>query len=150
VQGDSIEWNYNSGNGWGCNIAIPCNIPPLGDSATVDVRGYKYLCFEAMVETGTGVMISLSEYGTAAVTSEKYNGVNGSDGEAFLFDIQKGTGKWSLYRVDMTDLNLRDFWGNQQGNRICDLQSTSDLSFQVRGGQGKGVMKIKGLRFERN
>jgi hypothetical protein len=50
----------------------------------------------------------------------------------------------------MTDVNLRRYRGNQEGNRICDLQSTSDLSFQIRGGQGKGVMKIKGLRFERN
>jgi CubicO group peptidase (beta-lactamase class C family) len=149
VKGESIEWQYNSGDGWGCGISLPCNVPPLGDSATVDLRGYRYLCFDAKLERGKAFASHMYEYKSLANNLQKYIGVNGSDAEAFFFDLQKGTGKWSSYRIDMTDLDRRSSWGNQKGNRIFDLQSISGLDFQIGSRQGKGIMEIKQVRFEK-
>jgi hypothetical protein len=149
VKNESIHWRYNSA-GWGCGISIPCNVPPLSDSATIDLRGYRYLCFDAKLDKGKTFAIYLNEYKSAANNLENYSGVNGSDAEAFIFGIRNGTGKWSPYRIDMTDLDLRTLWGNQKGNRILDLQSTSLLEFQVAGGKKKGMMEIKRVRFEKD
>lgn len=94
-------------------------------------------------------MIHFVEYKSAANNLEKYDGISGSDAEAFTSKLQKGTGKWSSYRIDLTNLALMIDWGNQMGNRILDLQSTSKVDFKISGRLGKGMMKIKQIRFEK-
>ena len=149
AKGESIVWQYNSGTGWGSGISLRCNVAPLGDSATVDLRGYRYLCFDAKLDSARSVTIHMNEYKAAANNLQKYDGVNGSDAEAFFLESQKGTGNWASYRIDMTEPDLRANWGNQNGNRILDLQSISAIDFQIGGNQGNGVMEIKRVRFEK-
>lgn len=121
----------------------------MGDSATVDLRGYRYLCFDAKLERDKTFAINMSEYKPSPNNLQKYMGVNGSDAEAFIFEVKRGTGDWESCRIDMTDLDLRAPWGNQKGNRIFDLQSIASLEFQIGGRQGKGVMELRRVRFEK-
>lgn len=149
VQADSgaVILDYETGDGEGCGITIPSNIGPFAAPGVVDLRGYNFFDFKAFVPVGATFTVYMDESGTAAPGQARYEGVNGADGESYEFPTMAGTGKWENYRVDLSDLQRRESWGNQKGNNILDLQALSEVSFCLFGNQGSGRMLVKDLEF---
>jgi hypothetical protein len=143
-----IELNFESGTGWGCGASIPSNIGPYISGWVMDLRGYNFFDFKAFVPKGLNFMVYMSESGAVAPGMDKYDGVNGADGESYSFPSYTGTGKWESYRVDLSNLERRTSWGNQHGNQILDMQALSDVQFYVPGNQGSGKMLVKDLEFK--
>lgn len=144
-----ITLDYETGTGWGCGASMPSNIPPLVAPGIVDLRGYNFIDFKAFLPVGVTFSVYMSESGTAApnMPASQYAGQNGADGESYSFPAFTGTGKWEDYRVDLSELELRDSWGNQKGNKILDMQAISDVQFYLPGNQGAGRMLVKDLVF---
>lgn len=149
VQADSgaVIVDYETGTGWGCGVSAPSNLGPFLSPGVVDLRGYNFFDFKAFAPLGVTFMVYMDESGTAAPQQARYEGVNGADGESYEFPTLAGTGKWEDYRVDLSELQRRESWGNQKGNNILDLQALSDVSFYLPGGQGAGRMLVKDLEF---
>ena len=143
-----VELNFESGSGWGCGISLPSNVGPFVAPNVVDLRGYNYFQFKAFVPKDLGFVINIGEAGSADPSSSTFNGVNGSDGESYVFPPFQGTGKWETYRVDLADLERRTVWGNQHGNNIFDTQAVSVIDFYIPGNQGAGKMLVKDLEFK--
>lgn len=143
----TVELEYTTGAGWGCGASIPSNIEPLVAWGTVDLRGYRYFTFQAFVPKDVHFSVFMSESGTAAPGQAQYDGKNGADGESYSFPAFTGTGQWQEYKVDLSELELRNVWGNQKGNHVLDLQALGDLQFYLPGNQGAGKMLIKDLKF---
>ncbi len=142
-----VVLDYETGTGWGCGASVACNIPPLGDGGTVDLRGYNFFQFKAFVPKDVTFTIYMSESGSAAPGQAQYDGKNGADGESYAFPPFTGTGKWEDYRVDLSELERRTVWGNQHGNNILDLQALQDVEFYLPQNQGSGRMLVKDLQF---
>jgi hypothetical protein len=142
-----ITLDFETGTGWGCGTSIPSNIPPFVAPRVVDLRGYNFLDFKAFVPPGIRFQIYMSESGAADINLPSYNGINGADGESYSFPAFTGTGKWEDYRVDLSELERRPYWGNQHGNSILDLQALSDIEIYLPGNQAKGRMLVKDLKF---
>ena len=143
-----IELNFESGTGWGCGASIPSNIGPFISGWVMDLRGYNFFDFKAFVPKGLNFMVYMSESGAVAPGMDKYDGVNGADGESYSFPSYTGTGIWESYRVDLSDLERRTSWGNQHGNQILDMQALSDVQFYIPQNQGSGKMLVKDLEFK--
>ncbi|HVZ80082.1 MAG TPA: beta-galactosidase [bacterium] len=143
----TIELEYSTGTGWGCGASIPSNIEPLVAWGTVDLRGYHHFTFQAFVPKDVHFSVFMSESGCAAPGQAQYDGKSGADGESYSFPAFTGTGKWADYGVDLSELELRNSWGNQKGNQVLDLQALSDVQFYLPGNQGTGKMLIKDLKF---
>ena len=143
----SVILDYETGTGWGCGVSAPPNLGPFTAPGVVDLRGYGFFNFKAFVPMGVTFMVYLDESGTAAPNQARYEGVNGADGESYQFPAMTGTGRWEDYQVDLSELQHRDYWGNQKGNNTLDLQSLSEVSFYLSGGQGAGRMLVKDLEF---
>jgi hypothetical protein len=141
--------DYDTGTGWGCGASIPCNVPPLVAPGAVDLRGYNFFDFKAFVPKGVQFTVYMSESGSAApnMPASQYAGQNGADGESYSFPPMEGTGKWEDYRVDLSELEKRNSWGNQHGNNILDLQALGDVEFYLPGNQAAGRMLVKDLVF---
>ncbi len=142
-----IALDYETGTGWGCGASMPCNIQPLVAWGIADLRGYNFLDFKAFVPVGVTFDVYMSESGSAAPGMAQYAGQNGADGESYSFPPFTGTGKWEDYRVDLSELELRNSWGNQKGNKILDTQAISDVQLYLPGNQGAGRMLVKDLVF---
>lgn len=142
-----IVTDYETGTGWGCGESCFCNVKPLIDWGTVDLTGYNFFSFNAFIPKGINFSVIMSESGEAAPNMASYNGINGADGESYSFPSFEGSGKWETYKVDLSDLELRNSWGNQKGNHILDLQALHSVQFYFPGNQGTGRMLIKDLEF---
>ncbi len=142
-----IVLDFQTGTGWGCGASVPSNVPPLAAPGVVDLRGYNYFDFKAYVPKDVTFAVYMGESGQAAPGTGPYDGMNGADGESYSFPPFQGTGKWEDYRVDLSELEKRNSWGNQHGNNILDLQALSDVEFYIPGNQGAGRMLVKDLAF---
>jgi hypothetical protein len=116
----------------------------------VDLRGYHFFDFKAFVPQGTHFLVYMGESGAGAPGQDRYEGKDGADGESYSFPPFSGTGKWENYRVDLSELERRRYWGNQNGNQILDLQSLADVEFYLPQNQGSGRMLVKDLKFRVN
>ena len=142
-----IVTDYETGTGWGCGESIFCNVKPLIDWGTADLRGYNLFTFQAFIPKGINFNVMMSESGEAAPNMATYTGLNGADGESYTFPSLEGTGHWETYKVNLSDLERRTVWGNQKGNNILDLQALHSVQFYLPGNQATGRMLIKDLQF---
>jgi hypothetical protein len=113
----------------------------------VDLRGYDAIQFQAKAPDKLQFQVHLTEAGSAGAGSTDFQGVNGTDGESYVFPALTGTGQWKTYTVDLADGLPRTDWGNQHGNHVLDLQAIANFDFVILGRQGKGELLVKDLEF---
>jgi hypothetical protein len=142
-----LSVDYQSGKGWGCGFSCPSNLEPLVAPGVSDWRGYNFFQFKAFVPKSLTFMVYLSESGCAAPGAE-HPGVNGADGETYSFPSFTGMGKWETYLIELGELECRTAWGNQNGNKILDLQGFGNVEFYLPANQGTGRMLVKDLEFK--
>ncbi len=151
VEGDdTVVLDYDTGDYWGCGFGLEPNVGPLikdGDVSLVDLRGYDSFEFEAFAPKGLLFEFSLAESGEGPMTNDKFPGINGSDGELYLFPGFVGAGRWKKYHADLADLKPDIFYGNQKGNNILDLQAICTVNFRLSGSQGRGQFKVRNVVF---
>src|SRR5579871_910639 len=131
----------------GCQFGFPSNIGPFIAPDVVDLQGYNFLQFEALVPKGLTFFPRISESGSTSPNNTAFWGVNGADGESYYFPTLTGDGGWKTYRIDLSTLKRELSWGNQKGNRILDLQATSYISFFILPNQIAGQIQMKNMDF---
>jgi hypothetical protein len=139
-----VTVDYDSGKGWGCGISCHPNVPPLVADGVADFTGYNVFQFDAFAPLGLNFQVFLTESGAQDLSKA----VNGADGESYAFPDMTGTGHWQTYKINLTDLELRGEFGNQNGNHILDLQGIGAMDFFIPGGQGAGRIIFKNIQFK--
>jgi hypothetical protein len=142
-----VALSYDTGKGWGTGATFRSNDGPRVSDNTVDVGGYSALEFEAVAPKGLRLRIAMGEAGSREPWQPSYAGVNGSDGEAYLFSELRGSGHWQRYHVDLRELERRGNWGNQHGNQILDLSGLETVDLMIPGSQGSGVIRMRSIVF---
>lgn len=145
-----VEYKFDSGNLWGCTNFFPSNVGPLAQAKYADLRGYNAIQFRAKAPDKLLFQVHLSEAGSGDPNSKVFKGVDGSDGESYIFPQLTGTGRWKTYKIELADGMLRLDWGNQHGNRVLDLQAIESFDFVIPGKQGKGQFFLMDLEFLKN
>lgn len=142
-----VQVTYDTGKGWGTGATFRSNDGPRVSGNAVDVGGYATLEFEALAPKGLRFRIGMGEAGSREPWQASYAGVNGSDGEAYVFSELRGSGRWERYRVDLRELERRGSWGNQRGNQTLDLSGLETVDLMLPGSQGGGVVRLRALTF---
>ena len=133
-------FDFVSGDYWGCGLSIP--------GALSDLRGARSLSAKVLVPKGVEYYFSLSESGIGAPEAFSFQGKDGADGEQYLLDPRVGTGQWEDLQAPLSQATLSLTWGNAEGNRQLDLQAIQKIDLAIPGGQGRGRVCIKAIRFQ--
>ncbi len=143
IKNEMLVVDVDSGNGWGGGIDIKSNFKKRNKDESVDVRGAGKIVVVAKIPDKMHFIMQLNESGTDDAGKQIYEGVCNADGESFTAIEMQGTGKFEKYIIDFKLLELRDFFGNQRGNRNIDLQAIKSIAFYFPGNQGRENIFIK-------
>ncbi len=130
---------YQTGPGWGlhADVMLP-EFPAAGARcAVLKVRGTK----------GHRYRVFLSESGDGPPGLQTYSGRGGADGESFEFTPFVATGEVEEIRLPLEDASIRQYWGNQRGDRKVATGGLGTFSLFVFPGQGSGEMSVESLDF---
>jgi hypothetical protein len=142
--------DVNTGTGWGGGIDVLSNLDKKNEDKSIDVKGADKIIINAKIPEAKHFIIQLNESGSGEAGMQVYDGVKGADGESFTAVEMQGNGKYTDYVIDFKLLELREFFGNQRGNRNIDLQSIKSIAFYFPGNQGKIKILIKKISFISN
>jgi hypothetical protein len=129
---------YQTGSGWGlhADFGLP-EIPPGARRAILRVRGTK----------GHRYRVFLSESGDGAPGLQTYSGREGADGESFEYAPFAATGGVQEICLPLEDASIRQYWGNQRGDRKVATGGLGTFSLFVFPGQGPGEIAVESLEF---
>jgi agarase len=148
AQGNKASWEqtkdawiltYETANGWGLHGDLPLE--------QLNAQGAQTLEIEFEAPAGLQIQVLLQETGDGPPGHQVYEGKRGADGESYELPQFTATGSRQLVRLRLTDAERRIYWGNQGGNMILDTQALRAISFLLRGGQGKGQLRIYRVGF---
>ncbi len=125
-EGSAWKLDYDSGRGWGLNAMWTPPGQPLAGAKAIRVS------FEATA--GAKFQIVFSEREEA-----------GGDGECWLSDIVTSPGGKTEVQLDLREMELNAYAGNQKGNRRLDLDALQNAGLYFPSGQGQGTLRIAGL-----
>jgi len=140
--------DIDTGKGWGGGIDVPSNLKKKNVDKSINVKGAGRIIINAKIPNGMHFVVQLNESGSGEAGKQVYDGVMGADGESFTAVEMQGNGKFQDYIINFKLLELRDFFGNQRGNRNIDLQAIKSIAFYFPGNQGKKKIYIKNIKFE--
>jgi hypothetical protein len=130
---------YESPGGWGLHGDLPLE--------QLDLMGAQDVEVELEAPVGTQLQVLLHETGDGPPGRQVYEGKRGADGESYELPQFAASGTRQLVRFHLADADRRVYWGNQGGNMTLDTQGLRAISFLIRGGQGKGQLRIYRIRF---
>jgi len=148
AQGNKASWEqsenswtltYETAAGWGLHGDLPLE--------QLELRGAQEVELDLEAPAGTQFQILLQETGDGPPGRQVYEGVHGADGESYELPQFTTIGARQVVRFRLADSERRVYWGNQGGNMILDTQGLRAMSFLIRGGQGKGQLRIYRIRF---
>ena len=138
VSGDAAILHYQTGSGWG--LHTNSRLPEFAAGArqvVVRLRG----------TAGHRYRIFLSELGDGPPGQQTYAGAKGADGESFEYAPFVATGETQEIRIPLEDASIRQYWGNQRGDRKLATGGLGTFSLFVFPGQGAGEIRIESLEF---
>ncbi len=145
--GKALLLVFDSGKDWGLGLGLSL-MPATHSDGSRDLMGLGELEIEVEAPKGLKFQILFNESATAEPGKSEYKGAAGSDGESYASPTLIGTGKRSTYRVNPDFLEARPYWGNQQGNKIIDLQAIKNIDLAIGGQQGAGQLKLFRVSFK--
>jgi hypothetical protein len=140
---DRFLFAFVSGPGWGCGFS-----PEAGKSGPFSAAGATRLRVIVTVPRGVRFSVGVTEDGAGPRDSASFQGTAGADGEEYWSEEMTGTGEQHEIIVDLGSMNPSEGYGNPAGNLVLDAQAFSRVNVSVRGGQGKGEIELKLVRFE--
>jgi hypothetical protein len=133
-----LKATYQSGGGWGLHMDMQLpEFPAGGRNAVLRLRG----------TPGHRYRVFLSESGDGPPGLQTYSGRGGADGESFEYAPFVATGGVQEIRVPLGDATVRQYWGNQRGDRKVATGGLGALSIFVFPGQGSGEISVEALNF---
>ncbi|MDP3786875.1 MAG: discoidin domain-containing protein [Candidatus Omnitrophota bacterium] len=140
-----IKSIIDTGKGWGCGVGILPEIENPNNDKTADLQGFTGIKVKMAVTKDMPFNLFINESGVDALGKEKYNGVNGADGESFNSETYVGTGNIEEYDYPFNLFKLRNVYGNQGGNKTLDLQAIRNIDLYFPGNSGAGECDIYGI-----
>jgi hypothetical protein len=137
-----IKAAINTGNTWGCGFAIRPETGNPNSDNSADLQGFKGIKIKMAAPDNMPFHLFINESGVADPGKEKYNGINGADGESLNSEICVGTGKIEEYDYPFDRFKLRNVYGNQAGNKTLDLQAIRNIDLYFPGNSGAGECDI--------
>lgn len=133
--GDVWKVPFDTGRGWGFNATW---MPPTGKPLV----GARTLRLRAEMTPGTRFHVLLFER-----ESPQTKGKVAGDGEFWMTEAVVGANGWIDMHLDLSDMELNLYVGNQKGNRRIDLEDIMQVGFYVPGAQGQGTLRVSNLTF---
>jgi len=137
-----LKCAVDTGSGWGCGFGLPCDIKSVNSDGSVNLQGFKGIRITMSLKDTMPFAVFMNESGVNDPGRDKYNGVNGADGESFTTDSDVGTGKIETYDYPFEQFSIRNVYGNQNGNRLLDLQAIRNFDIYFPGNNGEGECDI--------
>lgn len=137
-----LKCAVDTGSGWGCGFGVPCDVKSVNGDGSVDFQGFKGIRITMSLTDMIPFSVFINESGANESGRDKYNGVNGADGESFNSDPDAGTGKIETYDYPFEQFLIRNVYGNQNGNKLLDLQAIRNIDLYFSGNNGAGECNI--------
>jgi hypothetical protein len=147
-----LALSFDSGNDWGCGAHFygpMASKSPTGPPFATDLDGYSEVVLEAEIPEGLNFQLFLDEATVEEGGTADQAAPAADDGESFKSKPMKGTGKRTIYTIDLAGLAPRKEYGNQSGKHRVDMHSLKCLALYFPGSQGKFSVKVHSLRFGR-
>ena len=138
-----LNGSFETGNWYGTELVLLPGGLPLKKDGSCDLRGYDALRLRLRLDQGMRWALALAESGVASPNSASHDGLDGADGEQYVFPFQTASGAWEDVTIHFSDLQPKLWWGNQAGNRVLDLQSVNSINILLPQKQGKGHLSIE-------
>lgn len=137
-----LKCAIDTGKGWGGGFGVPCDVKGANSDGSIDLQGLKGIRLKMSVTDKMPFLVFINESGADGPGKEKYNGVNGADGESFTSESNEGTGKIEAYDCPFDQFIFRNVYGNQSGNKTVDLQAVRNIDLYFPGVNGTGECDI--------
>jgi hypothetical protein len=151
-QKDHVELDVATGANWGCGVLFfgPERWRvPAGPAFATDLDGYSAIEIDANVPTSLTFALFVDEAGVGPPDSQQYDTAGGDDAESFVIGSNNGCGRRQTVRLELSRLEPRLDWGNQQGLRKVDLHAMKGISLYFYGGQGNHSLKLYSVKLIR-
>ncbi len=144
-----LNYHYYTSDADGSGVTFyPINGPFAADKYAI-VEGCDMVQLHAMAPAGLRFQVSINEAGVGAPGAASYPGVSGTDGEQYQSPVMKGWGKWKIYQIKLSEFSPSPVWGNQNGNKVLDLNAIDSLELDLPPNQGAGDFKIMSIVFDK-
>jgi class 3 adenylate cyclase len=142
-----LHFRYYTSDTDGSGVTFyPVNGPFAADKYAI-VEGCDMVQLHAAAPPGLRFQVSINESGVGPLGQSSYPGVNGADGEQYQSPVIIGCGKWKFYQIKLSEFSPSTFWGNQNGNKVLDLQAIDSLELDIPANQGEGSVHILSISF---
>lgn len=135
---NGLRVSYTSGPGWGLHADF--SLPEMtagARTAFIRIRG----------TAGHRARVFLTETGDGPPGQQAYSGRNGADGESFEYAPFTMTGAAQEILLPLGDGSIRQYWGNQRGDRTVATGGLGTLSVFVFPHQGAGEVTVESVEF---
>ena len=133
---------FESGNGWGLHADFGIEPRRVAGAGAMRIR--------LKGDSGMRFRIFLTETGDGPPGQQTYQGVEGADGESFEFAPFTATGEWQEVEIPLQEASVRQYWGNQRGDRMLSTAGLGTLSLFVFPNQGAGRCFLEWIDFQPN
>ncbi len=144
----ALELGFDA-KGWGTGVTLRPGVGPLISNKVLDVRGYRALEVELSAPRGYEYRIFLNESSKDSNGKPSWKGLNDGDGEQWQWEPRVGTGGFVHEELALEQLYFRESAGNQNGNKVVDLQAIEGIEIYVPDAQGSGKITIRKFQFAR-
>jgi hypothetical protein len=147
-----VQILLKTGKDWGCGLLWfgPKDAKRAqGPDFASDLDGYSAVELDAEIPQALAFQCFIDEAGVDRPDAAAYDTSAGDDGESFLFPLIYGSGTRKIYRLNLTDLELRTAWGNQKGAGRVDLFALKGIGLYVPGSQGDQTIRLYALKLVR-
>ena len=144
-KGGILTGAFDSGHWYGVQLFLAPNPAPAKAGPVANLSGFEALKVRLRLTRGMHWTLMLSESGDGPSDAASFKGVDGADGEQYVFPGQMASGDWEDVTVHFSDLMPQLWWGNQRGNRTLDLQAIGGIVIGIGQKQGSGELSIDSI-----
>ena len=97
--------------------------------------------------------VVFNEASSTPVSLDDLPSSGGGDSESYFIELQRQDsedGAGNLYKFQLADLQRSSIGGNQEGNRVLDIQDIEYISIQLSGMEGSGTATIHSLKLRKS
>lgn len=138
-----LRFDYDSGKAWGCGLGLKA--AGSNSDGSADLLGSTGVQLRLRAPKGLRFQVFISESGCGDPALDAHPGVAGADGESYSSPVFVGSGEAQTIAVPWDQLELRQYWGEQRGNRTVDVQAITAVDLSLGGGQGAGSLWIESV-----